>query len=56
MDTTCTVGIGDYRQLALGKQQYRYRHIGYIGRLGRLNKKLYWYRHSRLTDLGIVGS
>ena len=35
---TCTVGIGDYRQLALGKQQYRYRHIDYIERLGRLNK------------------
>ena len=31
MDTACTVGIGDYRQLALGKQHctedYRYRHI-----------------------------
>ena len=38
MDTTCTVGIGDYRQLALGKQHYRYKHINYIGRLDRLNK------------------
>ena len=37
MDTTCTVGIGDYRQLALGKQHYRYR-ADYIERLSRLNK------------------
>ena len=54
-----SIGIGDYRQLALGKQHYRYRHIDYIGRLGRLNKSCsYWYRHSRLTDLGIgaIGS
>ena len=35
-----SIGIGDYRQLALGKQHYRYRHVAidYIGRLGRLNK------------------
>ena len=55
MSTTCTVGIGDCRQLALGKQHYRYRHIDYIERLGRLNKscigigigctKDYRYRH-----------
>ena len=30
--------IGDYRKLALGKQHYRYRHMDYVGRLGRLNK------------------